>query len=428
QAAVLGLTDPAYASNANLEFIPNMDGFPNGRRLEDDVTRIELQAVSGVVLAAIGLWYDDFDGTNPVSQDLIDVLTYTTGVEANDTSFKAQFPYVQTPWSGDGKCGGAPVQYSQPVVLDPTGTLDAPTNLMVNTDTAFLAPLTWTDNTTNETGYIVRRTVPGMGTQTVATLGPNSTRYTDTVLVFGKPVSYQVLAVQGAMQSMPSNTAVYSMPAKIKRLKLSFVCYDAGTDSLTWNVLNPNSQFIPYIFAQWWSTQRDTLYAVPGNSEFRTKRNAQSPATFGDDNITGIWWADERLLPGQPNHLVFHIPLNVSCGTLRRGAVAASPGAGGIFAGKLARSIQQAEFERQFLAETVQTGPNPFTGILRIEGQGIDAVLQLRVRNLAGQQVYAGEVNLAQPAEVDLSRLAAGVYVVELRTPNAAHSWKVVKE
>ena len=59
QAAVLGLTDPAY-TNPNLQFIPNMDGFPNGRRLEDDVTTIELQAVGGVVLAAIGLWYDDF--------------------------------------------------------------------------------------------------------------------------------------------------------------------------------------------------------------------------------------------------------------------------------------------------------------------------------------------------------------------------------
>ena len=65
QAAVLGLTDPAYNANANLQFIPNMDGFPNGRRLEDDVTLIELQAVSGVVLAAIGLWYDDFDGDKP---------------------------------------------------------------------------------------------------------------------------------------------------------------------------------------------------------------------------------------------------------------------------------------------------------------------------------------------------------------------------
>jgi len=104
QAAVLGLTDPAYNANANLQFIPNMDGFPNGRRLEDDVTLIELQAVSGVALAAIGLWYDDFDGTNPVSQDLIDVLTYRTGVNANDVPFKKRFPFVQTPFAGTDNC------------------------------------------------------------------------------------------------------------------------------------------------------------------------------------------------------------------------------------------------------------------------------------------------------------------------------------
>jgi hypothetical protein len=101
-AAVLGLTAAPYNTNANLEFIPNMDGFPNGRRLEDDVTLIELQAVSGVALAAIGLWYDDYTaGGSPVTQDLLDVLTYRTGVNNNDKYFKAEFPYVASPWSGD---------------------------------------------------------------------------------------------------------------------------------------------------------------------------------------------------------------------------------------------------------------------------------------------------------------------------------------
>jgi hypothetical protein len=102
QAAVLGLTTAPYNTNANLQFIPNMDGFPNGRRLEDDVTRIELQAVGGVVLAAVGLWYDDYTsgGPNPVTPNLVNVLGYTTGIEANDTTFKATFPYVQAPWDG----------------------------------------------------------------------------------------------------------------------------------------------------------------------------------------------------------------------------------------------------------------------------------------------------------------------------------------
>ncbi|MBC7774453.1 MAG: DUF4331 family protein [Phycisphaerae bacterium] len=107
QAAVLGLTDPAFA-NTNIQFIPNMDGFPNGRRLEDDVTRIELQAVGGVVLAAIGLWYDDYTagGPNPVTNDLVGVLGYTTGVEANDKAFSPTFPYVAEPHRGTSACGG----------------------------------------------------------------------------------------------------------------------------------------------------------------------------------------------------------------------------------------------------------------------------------------------------------------------------------
>ncbi len=103
QAAVLGLTDPAYNGSQKLENIPNMDGFPNGRRLEDDVVRIELQAVSGIVLAAIGFWYDDFTD-NPVTQDLLDVLTYDAGITKNDASFKWAFPYVATPWPGTHNC------------------------------------------------------------------------------------------------------------------------------------------------------------------------------------------------------------------------------------------------------------------------------------------------------------------------------------
>jgi hypothetical protein len=82
-----------------------MDGFPNGRRLEDDVVRIELQAVSGIALAAIGLWYDDYNCSgSPVTQDLVDVLTYTAGVTANDAPMKSSFPYVPSPWPGTHNC------------------------------------------------------------------------------------------------------------------------------------------------------------------------------------------------------------------------------------------------------------------------------------------------------------------------------------
>jgi hypothetical protein len=100
QAAVLGITNPAYNGNANLQFIPNMDGFPNGRRLEDDVTTIELQAVSGVVLAAVGLFCDDATTAAPVSPRLVSVLSFTSGPTKNDAPFKMGFPYMASPWRG----------------------------------------------------------------------------------------------------------------------------------------------------------------------------------------------------------------------------------------------------------------------------------------------------------------------------------------
>jgi hypothetical protein len=34
------------------------------------------------------------------TQDLVDVLTFTTGVEGNDAAFQTKFPFVQKPWNG----------------------------------------------------------------------------------------------------------------------------------------------------------------------------------------------------------------------------------------------------------------------------------------------------------------------------------------
>ncbi|RYZ32691.1 MAG: DUF4331 domain-containing protein, partial [Sphingobacteriales bacterium] len=124
-AAVLGLTDPAYNTTTDLQFIPNMDGFPNGRRLEDDVTTIELQAVSGVALAAIGLWYDDYTSGSPVTPNLVSVLSFNAGVTHNDTTFQACFPYIQQPWRGfTGD------EYSAPTAIAGLG-MSAPEAIMV---------------------------------------------------------------------------------------------------------------------------------------------------------------------------------------------------------------------------------------------------------------------------------------------------------
>ena len=55
-------------------------GFPNGRRLADDVTDIELRVVGGFLKG--------------------NKLPLGDGVDANDLPFRAAFPYVAAPRSG----------------------------------------------------------------------------------------------------------------------------------------------------------------------------------------------------------------------------------------------------------------------------------------------------------------------------------------
>ena len=65
-------------------------GYPNGRRLADDVTDISIRAVAG---AAYPLFHPTFTA-DPLSAQLGD------GVDANDATFRTTFPYLALPWSG----------------------------------------------------------------------------------------------------------------------------------------------------------------------------------------------------------------------------------------------------------------------------------------------------------------------------------------
>jgi len=70
----------------------NLDGFPNGRRLEDDVTDIELRAV------ACG--YGDFLNNLLGLCNLSPNNQVGDGVDANDRPFRGSFPYLASPWEG----------------------------------------------------------------------------------------------------------------------------------------------------------------------------------------------------------------------------------------------------------------------------------------------------------------------------------------
>ncbi len=101
KAAEIGLNQSPYNLSNELQWIPNMDGFPNGRRLEDDVVTIEMQMMGGAGLAILGYWYDDYHpGGATMTTGMQRTLDFSAGPDKNDTTFKANFPYVQVPWSG----------------------------------------------------------------------------------------------------------------------------------------------------------------------------------------------------------------------------------------------------------------------------------------------------------------------------------------
>jgi hypothetical protein len=83
---------PAKKSNPLGALAGDFQGFPNGRRLEDDVTDIEIRAVAcgyGPILAgALGLC------------DLSPNNTLNDGVDKNKGNFLNSFPYVAAPNQG----------------------------------------------------------------------------------------------------------------------------------------------------------------------------------------------------------------------------------------------------------------------------------------------------------------------------------------
>jgi Domain of unknown function (DUF4331) len=76
-------------------------GFPNGRRVFDDVATIELIAVAGATLGLVDKQFTPDAAAKPgtnVSFGLTSSATDTTARGSVD--FLSTFPYLGTPWSG----------------------------------------------------------------------------------------------------------------------------------------------------------------------------------------------------------------------------------------------------------------------------------------------------------------------------------------
>jgi subtilisin family serine protease len=89
----------------------------------------------------------------------------------------------------------------------PVPGLDAPTNLTATALSTSRIDLTWTDNSTAETGYKVERSTDGTTFTQIAVLPANYQSYSNTNLPGGTSFTYRVRANKGPDNSAFSNTA-----------------------------------------------------------------------------------------------------------------------------------------------------------------------------------------------------------------------------
>jgi FtsP/CotA-like multicopper oxidase with cupredoxin domain len=91
----------------------------------------------------------------------------------------------------------------------------APTSLTATVQAGPQVLLTWTDNDTAETGFVIERAIGAGAFTTLITVGPRnntgSVSYTDTTVAAGNTYAYRVAAVNSAGLSAYSNTASVSV-------------------------------------------------------------------------------------------------------------------------------------------------------------------------------------------------------------------------
>ena len=93
----------------------------------------------------------------------------------------------------------------------------APSNLTAVVQAGPQVLLTWTDNATDESGFVIERAVNGGAFATLVTVGPRnntgSVSYTDVAVATGDTCVYRVAALNAAGWSAYSNTATVTVPA-----------------------------------------------------------------------------------------------------------------------------------------------------------------------------------------------------------------------
>ena len=168
----------------------------------------------------------------PGSKSGTGTVTYTdTGVVAGNT-YLYRVKAVNAVGSSN---------YAGPVSVTLTaGAPNSPTNLTAAIQTGPQVRLSWTDNATNETGFVVERCT-GVGCTGFAQIaapgsksGTGTVTYTDTGVTAGNTYLYRVKAVNGTVSSTYSNTAIAAVTVPAAPTNLALTIVASGQIQVTW--------------------------------------------------------------------------------------------------------------------------------------------------------------------------------------------------
>jgi Fibronectin type III domain len=145
--------------------------------------------------------------TNNVSFTLI-ATTAADATSYSDTGLTASTTYYYRVAATNSAGDSAYTNTANATTQAPPITIPAaPSSLLATAPSCTAIDLSWTDNSSDETGFTIERSTDDVSFALLATVGPNTTNYTDTGLTPVTKYYYRVAATNSAGDSTYSNTA-----------------------------------------------------------------------------------------------------------------------------------------------------------------------------------------------------------------------------
>jgi Fibronectin type III domain len=175
--------------------------------VQSDPFILSFQGPSGVVSVPLPAGQEYFFPSGGVDRFSVRGISLSANLDpANVTAFITGLTFA-----GAGNFTGT---MTPVIVLSPAPTLIAPDNLTVTPASSSQINLSWTDQSTNETGFQVERKTGAGGTYgQIATAAANTTTYSDNGLAEGTTYVYRVRAVNATDNSAYSNEASGATPS-----------------------------------------------------------------------------------------------------------------------------------------------------------------------------------------------------------------------